>query len=178
MESFLKEGPVKILSKRKAYLGATYHPSERNIFAQKIVSRLESYKILLTRDYSEKYEVFYKRIEHFYNRFLSVAVEKDTAKTFDLRFLREEKINKKYYSIVFSVYPTLEESVGVRVAYLTPRQITETKDVKDLLDFDTLFVAQRKVFLEDVDEYSGIVEGLVGTLYIYKVTELFWWLKT
>jgi len=173
MERFLKAGPFKILSKKKAYMEVTYHPSERNIFAKEIVSSFELYKTLITCDYSEKDQVFYKRIEHFYNRFLSVPVERGTPKKFDVRFLGEEKINKEYYSIVFNIYPTLEESLCVRVAYLTPRQITEIKDVKDLLDADTLFVAKRKVFLDDVDEYSGIVEGLVGTLYTYKVKEVF-----
>lgn len=173
MERFLKAGPFKILSKEKAYMEVTYHPSERNIFAKEIVSDFEFYKLFITCDYSEKYQVFYKRIEHFYNRFVSVPVERGPSKKFDVRFLGEEKINKEYYSIVFSIYPTLEESLRVRVAYLTPRQITEIKDVKDLLDADTLFVAKRKVFLDDIDEYSGIVEGLVGTLYIYKVKEVF-----
>ena len=174
MERFLKEvGLFEILSKKKAYMEVTYHPSERNIFAEEIVSSFESYKTLITCDYFEEYQVFYKRIEHFYKRFLSVPVERGTPKKFDVKFLGEEKINKKYYSIVFSIYPTLEESLCVRVAYLTPRQITEIKDVKDLLDADTLFVAERKVFLDDVDEYSGIIEGLVGTLYTYKVKEAF-----
>lgn len=179
MERFLKVGPFKILSKKKAYIEVTYHPSERNIFAEKVVSSFELYKTLITCDYSEKYQVFYKRIEHFYNRFLSVPVERGPSKKFDVRFLGEKKIKKGYYySIVFSIYPTLEEIVCVRVAYLRPRQITEIKDVKNLLDVNTLFVAKRKVFLDDVDEYSGIIEGLVGTLYIYKVEEVFWWLKT
>lgn len=178
MERFLKAEPFKILSKKKAYMEVAYHPSERNIFAKEIVSSFEFYKTFITCDYSEEYQVFYKRIAHFYNRFLSVPVERGPSKKFDVRFLGEEKINKEYYSIVFSIYPTLEESLHVRVAYLTPRQITEIKDVKDLLDEDTLFVAKRKVFLDDVDEYSGIIEGLVGTLYTYKVKEVFWWLKT
>jgi hypothetical protein len=173
MERFLKAGPFKILSKKKAYIEVTYHPSERNIFAKEIVSSFESYKTLITCNYSEKYQVFYKRIAHFYNRFLAVPLERGTPKKFDVGFLGEEKINKECYSIVFSIYPTLEESLCVRVAYLTPQQITEIKDVKDLLDVDTLFVAKRKVFLDDVDEYSGIIEGLVGTLYTYKVEEVF-----
>ena len=177
MERFLKTAPFKILSKKKAYMEVTYHPSERNIFAKEIVSSFESYKTLITCDYSEKYQVFYKRIEHFYNRFLSVPVKRGGLKEFDVGFLGEEKINKEYYSIVFSIYPTLEESLWVRVAYLRPQQITEIKDVKDLLDADTLFLAKRKVFLDDVDEYSGIIEGLVGTLYTYKVNEVFWWVN-
>lgn len=178
MERFLKVEPFKILSKKKAYIEVTYHPSERNIFAKEIVSSFESYKTLITCDYSEKYQVFYKRIASFYNRFLDVPLERGSSKKFDVGFLGEEKINKEYYSIVFNIYPTLEESLWVRVAYLTPRQITKIKDVKDLLDADTLFVAKRKVFLDDVDEYSGIIEGLVGTLYTYKVEEVFWGLKT
>ncbi len=174
MERFLKAGPFKILSKKKAYMEVTYHPSERNIFAKEVVSSFESYKTLITCDYSEEYQVFYKRIEHFYNRFLSVSVDIGTPKKFNVRFLGKKKINKEYYSIVFNIYQTLE----IGVAYLASRQITEIKDVKDLLDVDTLFVAKRKLFLDDVDEYSGIVEGLVGTLYTYKVEEVFWWLKT
>lgn len=173
MERFLKVGPFKIRSKDKAYIEVAYHPSEKNIFAKKIVSSFEFRKILITCDYSEKYQDFYKRIAHFYNRFLDVPLERGTLKKFDVGFLGEEKINKEYYSIVFNIYPTLEETLWVRVAFLTPWQITETKDVKDLLDADTLFVARRKVFLKDVDEYSGIIEGLVGTLYTYKVEELF-----
>ena len=178
MERFLKVGPFKIRSKDKVYIEVAYHPSERNIFAKEIVSSFESYKTLITCDYSEKYQAFYKRIAHFYNRFLNVPLERGTPKKFDVGFLGEEKINKEYYSIVFNIYPTLEESLWVRVAFLTPQQITEIKDVNDLLDADTLFVAERKVFLNDVDEYSGIIEGLVGTLYTYKVEEVFWWLKT
>lgn len=181
MERFLKAGPFKILSKKKAYMEVTYHPSERNIFAKEIVSSFESYKTLITFDYSKKYQVFYERIEHFYNRFLSVPVERGAPKKFDVRFFGEKKMNKEHYSIVFNIYPTLEESLFVHVAYLTLRQITEIKDVKDLLmeeAADTLFVAKRKVFLDDADEYSGIIEGLVGTLYTYKVEEVFWWLKT
>lgn len=173
MERFLKVGPFKIRSKDKVYIEVAYHPSERNIFAKEIVSSFESYKTLITCDYSEKYQAFYKRIAHFYNRFLNVPLERGTPKKFDVGFLGEEKINKEYYSIVFNIYPTLEESLWVRVAFLTPRQITEIKDVNDLLDADTLFVAERKVFLNDVDEYSGIIEGLVGTLYTYKVEEVF-----
>ena len=178
MERFLKVGPFKIRSKDKVYIEVAYHPSERNIFAKEIVSSFESYKTLITCDYSEKYQAFYKRIAHFYNRFLNVPLERGTPKKFDVGFLGEEKINKEYYSIVFNIYPTLEESLWVRVAFLTPQQITEIKGVQDLLDADTLFVAERKVFLNDVDEYSGIIEGLVGTLYTYKVEEVFWWLKT
>ncbi|BAK53788.1 hypothetical protein TMA_100 [Thermus phage TMA] len=45
--------------------------------------------------------------------------------------------------------------------------------LKNLLDVNILFVAKRKVFLDDVDECSGIIEGLVGTLYTYKLNEVF-----
>jgi len=173
MERFLKSGLFKILSKKKAYMEVTYHPSERNIFAKEVVSSFEFYKTLITCDYSEKYQVFYKCIGHFYNRFLSVPVERGAPKKFDVEFLNDEKINKKYYSILIDDYKAIEKSVDVYVTYFKPQQITEIKDVKNLLDANILFVAKRKVFLDDVDECSGIIEGLVGTLYTYKLNEVF-----
>lgn len=178
MERFLKSGLFKIISKNRAYMEVTYHPSERNIFAEEIVSSFELYKTLIVCDYSVKYQVLYKQLENFYNKLSSVPVERDTLKKFDVGFLSEEKINKKYYSILSYTYSPLRKSIGVYVTYLTPQQITEIKDVKNLLDFDTLFVAKRKVFLDDVDECSGIIEGLVGTLYTYEIKEVFWWLGT
>ncbi|AZU97735.1 hypothetical protein PGDDIFCJ_00106 [Thermus phage YS40_Isch] len=172
LETFLKTDPFKTISKEKAYLEVAYHPNEGNLFAEEIKSTFLLYKAFIVCNYKDKYKTLYEYIEYFYNKRQSIAIEKDILKEFDVGFLGDEKINKKYYSIFFDDYQDLENA-GAYFAYLRPTQITEVRSVKDLINGDMLFVAKKRVFLDDVDECSGIIEGLVGTLYTYEINEVF-----
>lgn len=175
LETFLKVGPFTIISKEKAYLEVAYHPNEGNLFAEEIESSFLLYKTFIVCNYTDKYKTLYKYIEYFYNKHQSIPIERDILKEFDVGFLGDEKINKKYYSIFVDDYQALENA-GVYFAYLRPIQITEVRSVKDLINGDMLFVAKKRVFLDDVDQHSGMIEGLVGTLYTYEFKEVFWWL--
>ena len=176
IESFLKSKSFKILKKYKAYLELDYYPSENNCFADEIVREFSLYKSLIFSGFVDN-KTFYGKIEYFYNYLsrLSFERKRDLLKTFNTKVICSKAIEKKYFS-VFIDYAIIGHK-KMSIVYLRPSQIEEIKDLKKVIEGDTLFVAQKKILLKDTDELSGMIEGLIGTLYEYKIEEVFWWLE-
>lgn len=176
IEGFLESKSFKILKKYKAYLELDYYPSKNNRFADEIVGEFSLYKSFIIYDVDNK--TFYRLIEYFYNNLSWVSLERDLLKIFSTKVICSKAIEKKYFSVFIDDYSEhVINDYKMSIVYLRPSQIEEIKDLKEVIEGDTLFVAQRKILLKDTDELSGMIEGLIGTLYEYKIEEVFWWLE-
>jgi hypothetical protein len=103
-----------------------------------------------------------------------LSLERDLLKTFSTKVICSKAIEKKYFSVFIDDYSEhVINDYKMSIVYLRPSQIEEIKDLKEVIEGDTLFVAQRKILLKDTDELSGMIEGLIGTLYEYKIEEVF-----
>ena len=175
IESFLKSKSFKILKKYKAYLELDYYPSENNCFADEIVREFSLYKSLIFSGFVDN-KTFYRKIEYFYNYLsrLSFERKRDLLKTFNTKVICSKAIEKKYFSVFIDCVII---DYKLSVVYLRPSQIEEIKGLKEVIEGNNLFVAQRKILLKDTDENSGMIEGLIGTLYKYKIEDVFWWLE-
>lgn len=172
IESFINSGTLKVLQKYKAYLEFNYYPNQSNKFGDEIVGEISNYKTFLIFDSIQSNKAFYRRIEHYYNRNTSLGIGVGLIKEFNVKVIISKRIRNKYYSVFMHDYiPT--EILSLYVSYLRSSQIKEIKSIKDIIEGDTLFVVERKIFLDDVGELSGIIEGLVGTLYVYEMKEVF-----
>lgn len=177
VEGFLESKSFKILKRYKAYLELDYFPNENNRFADEIVGEFSLYKSFIISDFVDN-KTFYRSIEYFYNNLSSLSLERDLLKTFSTKVIRSKAIEKKYFSVFIDDYSEhIINNYKMSIVYLRPYQIEEVKDLKEVLEGDTLFVAQRKILLKDTDELSGMIEGLIGTLYEYEIKEVFWWLE-
>lgn len=176
IEGFLESKSFKILKRYKAYLELDYYPSKNNRFADEIVGEFSLYKSFIICDFVDN-KTFYRSIEYFYNNLTCLSLERDLLKTFSTKVICKA-IEKKYFLVFIDDYSEhVTNDYKMSIVYLRPSQIEEIKDLKEVLEGDTLFAAQRKILLKDTDELSGIIEGLIGTLYEYKIEEVFWWLE-
>lgn len=177
VEGFLKSESFKILKRYKAYLELDYYPSKNNRFADEIVGEFSLHKSFIICDFVDN-KTFYRSIEYFYNNWLCLFLERDLFKTFNTKVICSKAIEKKYFSVFIDDYSEhVITDYKMSIVYLQPYQIEEIKDLKEVIEGDTLFVAQRKILLEDTNELSGMIEGLIGTLYEYTIEEVFWWLE-
>jgi len=172
LEGFLESNSFKILKRYKAYLELDYYPSKNNRFADEIVGEFSLYKSFIIYDFVDN-KTFYRSIEHFYNNLLCLSLERDLLKTFSTKVICSKAIEKKYFSVFIDDFSDVINDYKMFIVYLRPSQIEEIKDLKEVIEGDTLFVAQRKILLKDTDELSGMIEGLIGTLYEYKIEEVF-----
>ncbi|ABJ91496.1 hypothetical protein YS40_102 [Thermus phage phiYS40] len=173
LEEFLKSANFKALKIYKAYLELNYYPNNSNRFADEIVEEFSRCKAFIISDYVSN-KIFYKAIEYYYNVMSGLTLERDLFKTFDTKVISGKRIAKKYYSLFIDEYVDYSNEVSsIVVSYLKPSQIEEVKSLRELVGNYQLFVAEREILLDDVSDFPGMIEGLAGVLYEYKIEEVF-----